>query len=191
MEDGIMKNYYILKDMPDEYRTFIQIYRLKKEMWTETVSRNSYEAPPGKYPEQFLPILLKLDGKANQKISDITARLSPFFVFSDKAVKTLNDCLLNYGEFMDIETNRKGFCGYRVTKVLSKEVLDINSVALKEFENGIFLEGDPCFLFDKIEKFDIFSLKEIPLTVFVSQNFKNLVLESKLEGFKFKEVKVV
>ena len=189
-----MKNpdsYFLLTDLSDEYRTFIQVYKLKKDAWKESVSRNSYDSPHGKYPQQFVPIELKLEKWRGKPIGDITAGLSPFFVFSDSAVEHLMSLLCAGGDFLETNFDSKGFKGYRVTKFLDKNVLDMNFVSLKQYENGLFLIGDPFFIYEKIKEFDIFMLKEIPLKVFVSSKFKEAIEKNNLKGFNFKKVNVI
>nr|WP_244110323.1 DUF1629 domain-containing protein [Burkholderia cenocepacia] len=112
--------------------------------------------------------------------------LSPFLLFSERALDVLAPVLHDSGEILLVEAPIKDMFGFHVTRVIESAV-DMDASKFKVYPratvfNKIFL------LKSRIEGADIFRLKESPATVFVSERFRELVEQNELKGFDFGEV---
>ena len=121
-----------------------------------------------------------------KKTSDVHTMLSPFLVFSERALDVLEPVLRDSGEILKIDAPIKDMYGFHVTRVIENAV-DMDASKFKVYPqaavfNKIFL------LKSRLEGIDIFRLKESPVTVFVSERFRELVEKNKLKGFDFGEV---
>ncbi|MDN7847949.1 imm11 family protein [Burkholderia seminalis] len=121
-----------------------------------------------------------------KKTSDVHAMLSPFLVFSERALGVLAPVLHGSGEILQVEAPIKGVVGFHVTRVIENAV-DLDASKFKIYPqatvfNKIYL------LRSRIEGVDIFCLKESPATVFVSEHFRGLVEQNRLKGFDFGDV---
>ncbi|MCW3610288.1 hypothetical protein K6Y32_29655 [Burkholderia cenocepacia] len=136
--------------------------------------------------EDFDPVKLTWGTSHRKKTSDVHTMLSPFLVFSERALDALATVLRDSGEMLQVEAPIKDMFGFHVTRVIENAV-DMDASKFKVYPqatvfNKIFI------LKSRIEGVDIFRLKENPATVFVSENFRGLVERNKLKGFDFGEV---
>ncbi|WP_366919790.1 imm11 family protein [Burkholderia cenocepacia] len=76
--------------------------------------------------------------------------------------------------------------GFHVTRVIENAVdMDVSKFKVCP-QATVFIK---IFLLkSRVEWIDIFRLKESPATVFISENFRELVERNKLKGFDFGEV---
>ncbi|MCA8300993.1 hypothetical protein LGN24_05765 [Burkholderia seminalis] len=121
-----------------------------------------------------------------KKTSDVHAMLSPFLVFSERALGVLAPVLHGSGEILQVEAPIKGVVGFHVTRVIENAV-DLDASKFKIHPqatvfNKIYL------LRSRIEGIDIFRLKESPATVFVSEHFRGGVEQNRLKGFDFGDI---
>ncbi|OXI30491.1 hypothetical protein CFB89_25370 [Burkholderia sp. AU16741] len=136
--------------------------------------------------EDYDPVKLTWGTSRRKKTSDVHTMLSPFLVFSDRALDVLAPVLRDSGEILQVEAPIKDMFGFHVTRVI-ENALDIDASKFKVYPqatvfNKIFI------LKSRIEGADIFRLKESPATVLVSERFRGLVEQNKLKGFDFGEV---
>lgn len=125
-------------------------------------------------------------GKVNFK-SDIFSDLSPFFVFSEKAIEALKDIFEPRGQFLPItmKSKRKKFMGYYPTNHIQNG-FDQNLSEYSDigYGHGVIL-FKPVLIKNKFENEYLFSLSEARGSVFVTDKFKKRVEEADLEGFDF------
>lgn len=125
-------------------------------------------------------------GKLNFK-SDFFWGLSPFCVFSEKAVEVLRDILEPRGQFLpvDIKSKRKKFIGYYPTNALDNVFdKDLSSYIEIGYGYGVVL-NDTFLIEEKIKNELLFTLSECRSEVFVTDYFKKRVEEAGLIGFDF------
>ncbi|ARL38824.1 imm11 family protein [Burkholderia pseudomallei] len=138
------------------------------------------------FGQDYDPVKLTWGTSRRKKTSDVHTMLSPFLVFSQRALDVLAPVLRGSGEILQVEAPTKDMFGFHVTRVVENAV-DMDASKFKVYPqatvfNKIFL------LKSRVEGVDIFRLKESPATVFVSERFRELVEQNKLKGFEFGEV---
>ncbi len=109
-------------------------------------------------------------------------------IFSKRAAFTLGDMLAGHGELLPLLCREGEYYAYNVTCVL--DALDEDGSNLVRFPDGRILDiKSYSFYPDKLGNCPIFKLPQTPLMdVFVTDEFKHKVEESKLTGFTFKLV---
>lgn len=125
-------------------------------------------------------------GKLNFK-SDIFWGVSPFYVFSEKAVEALRDILESRGQFLpvNIKSKRKNFIAYYPTNVI-ENALDKHLSSYVEIGHGYgVVLNKTCLVEDKLKGEYLFVLSECRYEVFVTDKFKKRVEEAGLVGFDF------
>lgn len=114
-------------------------------------------------------------------------------IISEKAKGVLEPLVGNNVEFLPLihKTTNEKYYAIHVLCVL--DALDINNTIFEKLSSGLII-GCEKFVFtpDVIQNeviFKVYVNKRIhPTAVFVSDEFRNVVLESDLEGFEFVEV---
>lgn len=110
-------------------------------------------------------------------------------VFSIKAISTLQQYLNNNAETLDIECDIGNYKIINIINVMS--CLDHERSEIKYYPNSQRIMRIKKYVFnkEKVKNEHIFKIIEQPrATIFVSDEFRNKVIESGLEGFKFVEV---
>ncbi|WP_353254895.1 imm11 family protein [Burkholderia anthina] len=138
------------------------------------------------FGQDYDPVKLTWGTSRRKKTSDVHTMLSPFLVFSQRALDVLAPVLRDSGEILQVDAPVKDMFGFHVTRVIENAV-DMDASRFKVYPqatvfNKIFI------LKSRIEGADIFRLKESPATVFVSERFRELVEQNKLKGFDFGEI---
>lgn len=138
------------------------------------------------FGRDYDPVKLTWGTSRRKKTSDVHTMLSPFLVFSERALDVLAPVLRDSGEILQVDAPIKDMSGFHVTRVIENAV-DMDASKFKVYPqatvfNKIFL------LKSQIEGVDIFRLKESPAAVFVSERFRDLVGQNKLKGFDFGEI---
>jgi hypothetical protein len=111
-------------------------------------------------------------------------------VFSERAVNVLGDLLTTNGELLPLDSKTE-------TKYFFYNILTISD-ALDQSKSKCRFWCDPPttaidiehfeFEKDKISELTIFRIKELPVSVFVTSRFVNIVDSNELNGFSFKKV---
>ncbi|WP_082751471.1 imm11 family protein [Burkholderia sp. MSMB1459WGS] len=135
------------------------------------------------FGRDYDPVKLTWGTSRRKKTGDVHTMLSPFLVFSERALDVLAPVLRDSGEILQVDAPIKDMSGFHVTRVIENAV-DMAASKFKVYPratvfNKIFL------LKSQIEGVDIFRLKESPATVFVSERFRELVEQNRLKGFDF------
>ncbi|HDY7619953.1 TPA: hypothetical protein RQJ82_002170 [Vibrio vulnificus] len=140
------------------------------------------------FDDKYNPIVVSLGqsdtGKKNYQF-DICSFLSPFFIFSEMALEALGDILRPRGEVLCIttESEKKKFYGYYPTNPLSG-CFDRDNSIYKEYPNGLMIRK--CVLKRSEIKDDyLFCIEEDISSVYVTEKFKQRVLDAGLIGFDF------
>ncbi|CCN49844.1 conserved hypothetical protein [Vibrio nigripulchritudo MADA3029] len=116
---------------------------------------------------------------------DISGALSPFFVFSENAVETLQDILLKRGQLLPVitQSKEKKFFGYYPTNPLTN-CFDREKSVYREYPNGLMIRKH-SLIKDNIEDEYLFTIEEDISSVFVTDKFVERVKNSGLVGFDF------
>jgi len=107
-------------------------------------------------------------------------------VFDESAIKELSDLLMGSAEILPLKCESGSFYAINVINVL--DCIDYEKSSYKTFRDGkrIMRFTKHAFCQDKIRDANIFKIKDGPLKrPFVSDKFRNRVIESNLLGFKF------
>ncbi|WP_185734446.1 imm11 family protein [Burkholderia sp. Bp9031] len=114
------------------------------------------------------------------KDSDVQTMLSPFLMFSSKALEVLEPLLRNNGEVLPVDAPTQGIHGFHVVTVLEGAV-DLESSKFKVYPTATVF-NKIVLLENCVQGANIFRLKEKPSTVFVSRAFKKVVEDNKRVG---------
>ena len=175
---------YILCSDVENYSSFIQNIREKEKSIMSIASSSNWKPIGDKYKEIEVELSSSDTGKRNYKM-DISGSLQPFFIFSDLAIKSLEEILLPRGEVLPIQhkSKRKKFYGYHPTKTMY-DCLDREKSIYRECLNGLIIEK-PVLIKKYITDEYLFSIKEDTHLVFVTDKFKKEVEKNCLQGFDF------
>lgn len=125
----------------------------------------------------------------NRPFSNTPGFLPHIPVFDENAIKVLKYFLNKNAEILPLDCNLGEFYAINVTKVI--DCIDYEKSIYKTFRDGkrIMRFSKYFFNVDEISTEDFFKIKDEPLKrPFVSDNFKNIVTNSSLTGFKFELV---
>lgn len=107
-------------------------------------------------------------------------------VLDETAIRVLTDLLSNDAEVLPLAFDGGNYSLINVTKVL--DCVDYGNSVYKTFRDGkrIMRFERIAFLEDKLVGVNIFRIKDLPLNrPFVSDAFRNAVIENNLSGFRF------
>lgn len=175
---------YKLKSNVTDFCSFIEDYPDGQE----SVMSQSVRCRWQPFSTGNRPVKLELRrndlGRKNYQF-DISGALSPFFVFSERAVKELGDILTSRGVILPVatESKKKRFFGYYPTNALKSCFNEIDS-NYQEYPNGLMIERN-VLIIDNITDDYLFSIEENISDVFVTEKFKKRVEDSGLLGFDF------
>lgn len=125
----------------------------------------------------------------NRKFANTLGLSAHIPVFDKNAVNELRDYLEGNAEILPISCEGKKFYIINVTNVM--DCIDYEASEYKTFRDGVRIMRFTkyAFLRDKIENVHIFKIKDEPLrSPFVSDAFRQKILDSNLIGFKFELV---
>lgn len=130
----------------------------------------------------------KVDRMYNREFSDSLGFASHVPVFGKKAIDLLYDLIKDNVEILPLDYTEE-FYAINVTSVL--DCIDYDKAIFKTFRDGKRVMRFTEYAFDpeKICEKNIFKICEEPLKrPFVSDEFRNKILNSQLSGFKFELV---
>ncbi|AYE33979.1 imm11 family protein [Clostridium septicum] len=140
--------------------------------------------------EEWQPLKLKLIQHGGTLKKGDMPYLSPGVpVFSDKAIHVLKSQFSSCVEVLDTDCDIGDYKIINVIKVIN--CLDYEKSEILRYRDSDRIKAISKYVFklDLIEKLNIFKIVEQPRgKVFVSDEFRNKVIQSGLEGFKFIEV---
>ncbi|UJR62362.1 hypothetical protein [Dickeya zeae] len=175
---------YLLHSSSMESCSFIQDYPDGESSIIGRVMMRRWKPFSNDYSEVRLELRKNDKGKKNYQF-DFSGALSPFFVFSDAAIKVLDDILRPRGEILRVltESKKKDFFGYYPTNGLHG-CFDRERSIYREAKNGLIIEK-PILISSNITDDYLFSIEEDIGRVFVTDKFKQRVEEANLIGFDF------
>lgn len=116
-----------------------------------------------------------------------TPGLSPHIpVFDKESITILRDLIIGNAEILQLDCDNGDFYAINITNII--DCIDYEKSKYKTFRDGKRIMRFTKYVFDekKIKGVNIFKIKdEILKRPFVSENFRNRVLENNLTGFKF------
>ena len=116
-----------------------------------------------------------------------TPGLSPHIpVFDESAICILRDLVIGNAEVLPLDCKDGTFYAINVIKVI--DCIDYESSQYKTFRDGVRIMRFTKYAFDekKIKGIDLFKIKDEPLKrPFVSEKFRERVIDNNLTGFKF------
>jgi hypothetical protein len=174
-----------LRGEPDRYPGFVQVFIDEKEPWKEIIASRCLEFGAKPFGSSYTPVPLEFDNEGRKKnvVGDLSFRLTPFLILSEEARRVLDPFLSPVGEFLQIAAPVPGFIGYRVLKQIDG-CINMELSIYTKYDNGNVLVRKPVMYEQKVREADIFSTRETASSVFVSQKFKDAVLQAKLKGFE-------
>ncbi|MFF2091581.1 imm11 family protein [Paenibacillus sp. NPDC058174] len=143
-----------------------------------------YRTEEGRYLLDWKPLRMEVSRKGIK--SDLPHFTLGVLVFSRKSVDILNNYINKYVQYLSIDNNEHVLVN--ITNVADCVNYD-RSTSFKD-RHGEFAGFDKLyFVEDKLEDQYIFKIKEhVQSNIYVTDKFRDLVLQSKLKGFDFIEV---
>lgn len=122
---------------------------------------------------------------------DICVATSPLFIFSKKAADLLHDILIEYGEFLHVNSPNDSYIAYHCTNVIP-EALDMENTQIKwlDKEKGwISSILKYSFSQEKINDNLIFRIdSKYSYDTFFSEDFKLIIEKNNLKAFVFEAI---
>ncbi len=181
-----MTKIYKLKSDLENYSYFVEKYThvddafIRKYWEWENIDLDTYQ-----------PVKYELDAAGNGKKNyqmDI-ARTNGLIIFSEKAINVLKDILEQTGQIVPIitESKRKKFFGFYANKnIYDDSIINFEKSDWRQAEKGKIIRK--LVLKTNYPKDDyLFVLFDEPMTVLVTEKFKELVEKNDLQGFEFNE----
>lgn len=141
-----------------------------------------------KHSDNWIPIqVVRMEPEKKLELSDAPGFTIP--VFSKKALECLYPLIKNEIEVLPLIFEEREYFGINVIKVL--DAIDYEKSIYKTFRDGKRIMAFKKYFFipDKIKNVSIFKITdEKTRYAFVSDEFKTIVENNKLTGFKFKLV---
>lgn len=110
-------------------------------------------------------------------------------IFSERAVEVLKEFLEDRAEILPIKYNKGSFYVINITNVIQAVDIDKSKVVRFPSSGRIMKFESIAFFKEKLDNQPIFKISELPRTqVFVSDSFRESVINNNLTGFKFTEV---
>ncbi|WP_321790362.1 imm11 family protein [Burkholderia pyrrocinia] len=180
-----MSNVYGLRQ-DDAYQALVQVDDDSEIAYDASVAIRATALCGQAFGVEYSPARLSWGTPLRKKDSDFQSMLSPFLIFSKKALDALAPFLQGSGELLPVEAPVDGMTGFHVTRVL-EDAVDLEASKFKVYPQATVF-NKIVLLESRVEGVDLFRLKEEPATVFVSERFKEAVESSKLKGFDFGDV---
>jgi len=135
--------------------------------------------------ESWTPVLVETEGRG--KASDQPHLLVGVPVFNKKAVEALNDLISQHVEYLPLIHDKYEL--YAINVLNQIDAIDYSTSKYKTFDDGTFYRFiEYGFKQDIIMGEHIFKIPEESTRIYVSDEFRNRVIEKKLKGFVFIEV---
>lgn len=137
--------------------------------------------------ENWEPVAVELINRSVKKY-DFTAFGSPYLIFNEKVLKALEPIIRDKVEYLPIAYKAENLCFINVLNMVDcldykKAIVDIHEKykVVTKIKKYAFQEE---LLLDEV----IFKIPEFKSYIFVTDKFRNVVLENGLTGFEFEEV---
>lgn len=133
--------------------------------------------------------VVRLEPEKGLKLSDAPAFEYHMPIFNKKSVDVLHQYLVGTAEVLPLENDEDDFYFINVIKIL--DCINYEKSEYKTFKNSNRIMRFKKYSFDeeKIGDINLFKIMDEPLgNPFVTDEFRNAVLEAGLTGFKFKLV---
>lgn len=150
---------YMFDGVPVKERTFDKIY-------------------PSKYKDEI-----------DKPIGDVFSVEISSFILNEKSYKTLYPYLKNHSQIFKIKSDNKIFYVVNVIDII--DCLNYDKSELKYFSSSGRVMDVEKYVFktEKLKNTTIFKLPEFPKSIsYVTEEFKRVVEENNIKGFKFKEL---
>lgn len=150
---------YMFDGVPVKERTFDKIY-------------------PSKYKDEI-----------NKPIGDVFSVEISSFILNEKSYKALYPYLKNHSQIFKIKSDNKIFYVVNVIDII--DCLNYDKSELKYFSSSGRVMDVEKYVFktEKLKNATIFKLPEFPKSIsYVTEEFKKVVEENNIKGFKFKEL---
>ncbi|MBR8061019.1 imm11 family protein [Burkholderia dolosa] len=179
-----MNRIYCLRQ-GDTYQALVQVDESGEIPYDKSIAIQATALCGQEFGSKYNVVKLSWGTPRKKKDSDVQTLLSPFVMFSSKALEVLDLLLKSNGEILPIDSPVQGFHGFHVTNVLD-DAVDLEASKFKVYPTATVF-AKIVLLESRVQGANIFRLKEKPSTVFVSEAFRKLVEDNKLKGFDFDE----
>lgn len=160
----------------------------------ETLNKNGYKTYEfeGKKVENRnfdLFTLSKYKEEIEKPIGDVSSISTSSYIINEKAYKVLYPYLKEHSQIFQLKNENKIFYVINVTDII--DCLDYEKSEVKYFSssNRVMDIEKYAFHSEKLKKATIFKIPEFPKGIsYVTEEFKKVVEENNITGFKFKEL---
>ncbi|KEK20309.1 hypothetical protein BAMA_17905 [Bacillus manliponensis] len=177
-----------LKSSTDDYQTF-QLLNYEEDKGYFKNTFNSTVSLSGSWTPKFIEIT----DEGYQSDCPIFWGKSGVQIISEKAKQVLEPLVGNNVEFLPLihKTTNEKYYAIHILHVL--DALDINNTIFKKLSSGLIIGCEKFVFIPSVVQnemiFKVYINKRVhPNYFFVSDEFRNAVLESDLKGFEFVEV---
>lgn len=131
----------------------------------------------------------RLEPEKELSLSDAPGFYPHLPVFNEKAIAILKSYLEETAEILPLQSSEDNFYAINILKVF--DCINYDKSEFKLFKDGkrIMRFKKYSFFINKIEGYHIFKIKDEPLgSPFVTDDFRNTVINNELTGFIFRQV---
>ena len=131
----------------------------------------------------------KYKDELDKPIGDVFSITPSSYIMNEKAYKILYPYLKSHSQIFKINNNGTIFYVINVTDLI--DCLDYDNSEIKRFPSSGRIMRVIKYVFknEKLKNVTIFKLPEFPKAIsYVTEEFKNVVEENNIKGFKFKEL---
>lgn len=128
-------------------------------------------------------------GEIDKPIGDVSSISTSSYIINEKAYKVLYPYLKEHSQIFQLKNENKIFYVINVTDII--DCLDYEKSEVKYFSssNRVMDIEKYAFHSGKLKKATIFKIPEFPKGIsYVTEEFKKVVEENNITGFKFKEL---
>ena len=133
--------------------------------------------------------LSKYKDEIDKPIGDVSSISTSSYIINEKAYKVLYPYLKSHSQIFKINNNGTIFYVINVTDII--DCLDYDNSEIKYFSSSNRVMDIEKYVFhsEKLKKATIFKLPEFPKGIsYATEEFKKVVEENNIIGFKFKEL---
>jgi hypothetical protein len=136
--------------------------------------------------QEYEVVTLEFDNAGRKKnlVADLSLRMAPFIILSERAYIVLKDILDTRGELLPVQAPVPGYTGYHILRSIGSS-FDLDKSVYTRYDGGHILLRKPAFFAHKVQDEPMFVIPEAPTFIYVSDEFKRLVEANALTGFDF------
>lgn len=160
----------------------------------ETLSKSGYKTYEfeGKRVENRIFnsfVLSKHKDEIDKPVGDVSSISTSSYIINEKAYKVLYPYLKKHSQIFQLKNEDNIFYVVNVTDIIDCIDYDQSEIEYFSSSNRVMDIEKYVFKKEKLKNATIFKLPEFPKGIsYVTENFKKVVEENNIKGFKFKEL---